>query len=168
MARELLDKMLASSADQKSKSGVRPAEIERGVHHDLESFILVLFYAVMKRGLESGAWHQHPEIHNIKRLYRKLFGGHTIEEISSGRSALVDPVPDPLFLALDLPMFELLYGCQIHLARQYSRASKHPFANRVAGKYYQSSGDHKEQKTITYAQLHEVYASAIAALSEPN
>jgi hypothetical protein len=95
--------MSASSADQKSKKEVRPAEIKLGVYHDLESFILVLLYAVMKRGLESGVWRKHPDLHRIQRLYRKLFGGHTIEEISSGRSGLVDPIPGHLFLAVDEP-----------------------------------------------------------------
>jgi hypothetical protein len=161
MARELLNMMLPSDADQKSKR-IRPAEIERGVHHDLESFILVLFYAAMKRGLESGVWGQHPQIHGIRRLYRQLFGGHTIEEITTGRSGLVDPVPDCLFLAVDLPMFQLLYGCRTLLARQYSRPSTHPFANLVDKKLQRSSSTQHE--VITYETLYSVYDLAIGAL----
>ncbi|KAG1719046.1 hypothetical protein EDB19DRAFT_755780 [Suillus lakei] len=52
MAKELLDVMVISDKSRK----VRPAQIERGVHHDLESFILVLFYAVMRRGLNRQLW----------------------------------------------------------------------------------------------------------------
>jgi hypothetical protein len=164
MARELLDKMSASSADQKSKKGVRPVEIERGVHHDLESFILVLFYAVMKRGLESGVWRKHPDLHRIQRLYRKLFGGHTIEEISSGRSGLVDPIPGYLFLAVDEPMRKLLYGCQTILHRQYSRAFKDPSVDDV-DEELQSSSERQQPTNITYEKLHSVYTIAKRALS---
>jgi hypothetical protein len=164
MARELLDKMLSSDAHKKSKNKVRPAEITRDVHHDLESFILVLFYSAMKRGFESGAWRQYSDIESIEELYRTLFGGHTIWEIRAGRSALVDPVPDSLFLALDPPMFHLLYGCQTLLARQYSRASKHPLANEI-DKEMQSSSEHKQPTNITYKELYNVYAGAKRRLS---
>ncbi|KAG1830949.1 hypothetical protein DFJ58DRAFT_736804 [Suillus subalutaceus] len=74
MAGELLDKMLP--VDKKDKGKVCPAHLERGVHHDLESFILVLFYAVMKRTLgkrfsEEDAFNRS----GIERLYRSLFHG---------------------------------------------------------------------------------------------
>ncbi|OJA13990.1 hypothetical protein AZE42_04605 [Rhizopogon vesiculosus] len=165
MARELLDKMLPKrGTDQKSKKVVRPAEVERGVHHDLESFVLVLFYAAMKRGLESKAWHQHPDFHDITDLYHTLFSGHKIREIRNGRSALVNPVPDPLFRALDPPMFHLLYGCQILLARQYALSSTDPRADMME-QILQSSNDHKEQRVITYEDLYKVYNAVILTLS---
>lgn len=68
-ARELLDKMLSSDAHKKSKNKIRPAEIERDVHHDLGSFILVLFYSAMKRGFESGVWRQYSDIESIEELH---------------------------------------------------------------------------------------------------
>ncbi|KAG2370255.1 hypothetical protein BDR07DRAFT_1476251 [Suillus spraguei] len=59
MAEELLSMMLHPD---KSKKRIRPAQIRREVHHNLESFILVLFYSVMKRGLERRFWHEDPEV----------------------------------------------------------------------------------------------------------
>src|SRR6267154_5742453 len=64
MAGELLENMLEPDTESQKKV---PAEIERGVHHDLESFILVLFYSAMKRGLERRLWQQDHS--PIKALY---------------------------------------------------------------------------------------------------
>ncbi|KAG1721156.1 hypothetical protein EDB19DRAFT_1835653 [Suillus lakei] len=68
MAKELLDVMVISDKSRK----VRPAQIERGVHHDLESFILVLFYAVMRRGLNRQLWAEKNQANQlrIEELYQ--------------------------------------------------------------------------------------------------
>ncbi|KAG2140712.1 hypothetical protein BD769DRAFT_1428048, partial [Suillus cothurnatus] len=88
MAEELLSMMLHPD---KSKKKIRPAQIKREVHHDLESFILVLFYSVMKRGLERRLWHKNPNNESrIQDLYRTLFGGQTIRLILQGRSCFLD------------------------------------------------------------------------------
>ncbi|OJA21145.1 hypothetical protein AZE42_10005 [Rhizopogon vesiculosus] len=164
MASELLEKMLSSRANEKSNNEVHSAEIKRGVHHDLESFILVLFYAAIRRGLESKVWRQHPELHRINHLYRQMFGGHTIEEITSGRSALVHPIPQYLFLALDPPMRQLLYGCRILLQRQYSTAFNDPFETEV-DEELQASSERKPEQIITYENLYSVYRVATRNLS---
>lgn len=60
---------------------------KREVHHDLESSILVLFYSVMKRDLDSGAptlTFSDPRI----LWHRALFGCHTIRLIRQGRPVL--------------------------------------------------------------------------------
>ncbi|KAG2366070.1 hypothetical protein BDR07DRAFT_1480638 [Suillus spraguei] len=86
MARELLDLMVISDKSKK----VRPAQIKRGVHHDLESFILVLFYAVIRRGLDRRLWDQNEVTgYRIKSLYRTLFGGHTIPKIAEARASFL-------------------------------------------------------------------------------
>ncbi|OAX34308.1 hypothetical protein K503DRAFT_869005 [Rhizopogon vinicolor AM-OR11-026] len=164
MASELLEKMLSSRANEKSKIEIHSAEIKRDVHHDLESFILVLFYAAIRRGLESKVWRQHPEFHRISHLHRQLFGGHTIEEIASGRSALVHPIPQYLFLALDPPMRQLLYGCRILLQRQYSTAFNDPFETEV-DEELQASSERKPEQIMTYENLYSVYRVATRNLS---
>jgi len=164
MARELLEEMLSSPEDQKSKIKVRPATMERGVHHDLESFILVLFYAAIKRGLESRAWDQRPEINSIRDLYRSVFGGHTIEDITTGRMRLVNPRPDCLLNALDKSMYQLLLGCRNLLQRQYGdRDSNNPLADEI-----NQVVSSQKRSIITYGELYQIYNIAIRRLSRPH
>ncbi|KAG1729288.1 hypothetical protein EDB19DRAFT_1939022 [Suillus lakei] len=108
MAKELLDMMIISDKSKK----VHPAQIERGVHHDLESFILVLFYAVVRRGLNRRLWAENEADEDlIKELYCDMFGGHTIRHIRRGRSSFLGVQPSYLFGVVDTPMAALLYGC---------------------------------------------------------
>ena len=161
---ELLEEMLSGPAGQKNKTQVRPAKMERGVHHDLESFILVLFYAAMKRGLESRAWDTHPEAHRIRKLYCTVFGGHTIDEIVTGRSKLVHPRPDCLLDALEKPMYQLLLGCRNLLHRQYGdRDSNNPLADEI-----NQVVSSRKRSIITYGELYQIYNIAIRRLSRPH
>lgn len=68
------------------------------MHYDLESFILVLFYSVMKRALERRLWYQNPgNEFQIQELDRTLFGGHTIRLIRQGWSCFLDE-GSPLYI----------------------------------------------------------------------
>jgi len=156
MATELLEEMLSGPAGQKNKIQVNPAKMEHGVHHDLESFTLVLFYAAMKRGLESGAWDTHPEVQRIRKFYCTAFGGHTIDEIVTGRARLLIPKPDFLLDALDEPMFHLLFGCRSLLQHQYDdlHHSRKNEINQLLG--------NQQRKIITYGELYGVYKIAIS------
>ena len=149
---------MSSPAGQKSKVKA-PAKMERGVHHDLESFILVLFYAAIKRGLESRAWDQHPEIDSIRDLYRTAFGGHTIKAIVTGRMELVNPRPDCLLDALDKPMSQLLYSCGLLLDRQYAIVNRQDFDHDPA------ELELNRQRVITHADLYRAYDLAIRKIS---
>ena len=157
---ELLEEMLSGPAGQKNQTQVRPAKMERSVHHDLESFILVLFYAAMKRGLESRAWDTHPEVHRIRKLYCTVFGGHTIDEIVTGRTRLVNRRPDFLLDVLDKPMSQLLYSCRSLLERQYVKVNRQDFYHTTA------ELELGRQRIITYGELYQVYDLAIRRLSE--
>ena len=160
MAEELLRKMLLPN--QKPKGKVGPAKIARGVHHDLESFILVLFYAAIKRGLERGLWNQNPETKTlITKLYGKLFGGHTIEHIIDARRSFL--FSDPLYLwdAVDPATVKLLYGCWHLLKAQVSKNFENVHTAEVADFLQLSS---KPPKLITYEQLYGVYDIAIRSL----
>ncbi|KAG2132092.1 hypothetical protein DEU56DRAFT_889432 [Suillus clintonianus] len=165
MAEELLSMMLHAD---KSKKNIRPAAIKREVRHDLESFILVLFYSVMKRGLERRLWHKEPYIEfRIQQLYSTLFGGHTVWLIRKGRSCFFDESDPPVYLfdALDPPTHRLLYGCWKLLKIQ--RSSNFPYNEyraKVDQKMQWASGS-EELKVITYAQLYKVYEIAMRVLS---
>jgi len=149
--------MLSCPADQTSK--VRPAKMKRGVHHDLESFILVLFYSVMKRGLKSGAWDQNSDIESIRTLYHTAFGGHTIHEIVTGRSILVNPRPDCLLDAPDKPVLQLLYTCGYLLERQYANVNRQDL-DHTADQLELST-----RRVITHGDLYEAYDLAIRRIS---
>jgi len=161
MAGELLDKMLFPA--EKSKNKIRPAEIERGVHHDLESFILVLFYAAMKRGLERGLWNP-PAIQRIKQLFQVLFGGHTIREIAEGRKTFLE-IPEYLLDNVDPPMERLLYGLWKLLKLQWAKNPQSTERAAVDGHFQWSS---EGPTLMTYGQLYKVYGLAIARLSNSN
>ncbi|KAG0693251.1 hypothetical protein DFH29DRAFT_1084317 [Suillus ampliporus] len=162
MAGELLEKMLRP--DKKSKGKVRPAKIERDVHHDLESFILVLFYAVMKRGLEHGFSNQDPDAESdIKGLYCSLFGGHTIREIIAGRSSFLQQKPAYLYSAVDPPMQQLLHGCWKLLKSQ--RADSVPGDEYTAEIEEELQLNSEQPQLITYKQLYVTYRVALNTLS---
>ncbi|KAG1721880.1 hypothetical protein EDB19DRAFT_2029478 [Suillus lakei] len=161
MAEELLSLMLLPD-----KKKIQPAQIKREVHHDLESFILVIFYSVMKRGLERRLWHDKPDNESqIQQLYRTLFGGHTIRLIRQGRSCFLDESDPPVYLldALDAPTHGLLYGCWRLLKMQ--RPSNFPINERraVIDRGMQWTSGSEERKMITYAQLYKVYDLAMPA-----
>ncbi|KAG2065797.1 hypothetical protein BDR04DRAFT_1107862 [Suillus decipiens] len=169
MAGELLDLMMFSD---KSKN-VRPAQIKRGVHHDLESFILVLFYAVIRRGLGRRLWDQNEVAeYRIKRLYRTLFGGHTISDIAEARCSFLGPQPQYLFGAVDAPMMVLLYGCWNLLRLQC--VTTDPEITRQADilaqlhETMQWESGSQEPKLITYAELYNIYKVAINNLPAAN
>ncbi|KAG1837233.1 hypothetical protein DFJ58DRAFT_749558 [Suillus subalutaceus] len=149
MAGELLDMMLLPDEFKTAC----PEHIERGVHHDLESFILVLFYVVVRRGLNRRLWDEDPVTgYWTKELYRTLFGGHTISEIHIGRSSFLGRQPLYLFGAVDAPMTALLYAdilAQMNHRMQWGSTLDGP-------------------KLIIYAQLQDVYDVAISNLSAAN
>jgi hypothetical protein len=98
----------------KSKKEIRQTHVKSGVHHDLKSFVLVLFYSVMKHGLERRLWDKLSSNESqIQQLYRILLGGHTIRFIRQGRSCFLDESDPPVYLldVLDLPTEQLRYGC---------------------------------------------------------
>ncbi|KAG1719222.1 hypothetical protein EDB19DRAFT_1861120 [Suillus lakei] len=166
MAEELLSLMLLPDNRK-----IRPAQIKREVHHDLESFILVLFYSVMKRGLERRLWYDKPDKESqIQQLYRTLFGGHTIRLIRLGRSSFLDESDPPVYLldVLDSPTEQLLYGCWRLLKIQ--RSSNFPINERRAkiDQKMQWANDSEELKVITYAQLYDIYDVAVCELSGVN
>ncbi|KAG2136328.1 uncharacterized protein EDB93DRAFT_1303348 [Suillus bovinus] len=163
MAEELLSMMLLPD-----KKKIRPAQSKREVHHDLESFILVLFYSIMKRGLERRLWHKNPdEEFEIRELYRTLFGGHTIRLIKLGRSCFLDARNPPVYLldVLDSPTEQLLYGCWRLL--QIQRSSNVSTNERRAkiDQMMQWKIGSEERKVITYEQLYKLYDQAISELS---
>ncbi|KAG1720084.1 hypothetical protein EDB19DRAFT_1836220 [Suillus lakei] len=165
MAKELLDMMVISDKSKK----VRPAQIERGVHHDLESFILVLFYAVMRRGLNRQLWAEKNQAdqHRIKELYRSLFGGHTIQHIRIGRSSFLGEKPSYLFDVVDDPIAALLYGCWNLLKIQCITTDSTRTADLFAevDQMMQWGGGSAKPKLITYAQLYDLYGIAIRKLN---
>ncbi|KAG2136358.1 uncharacterized protein EDB93DRAFT_1339467 [Suillus bovinus] len=155
MAEELLSMMLLPD-----KKEIRPAQSKREVHHDLESFILVLFYSIMKRGLERRLWNKNPdEESQIRELYRTLFGGHTIRLIQQGRCCFFDARNPPVYLldVLDSPTEQLLYGCWRLVEIQ---RSSNFFINELTAEVDQrmqwKSGS-EERKVITYEQLYNIY-----------
>ncbi|KAG2036491.1 hypothetical protein BDR03DRAFT_982941 [Suillus americanus] len=166
MAGELLDLMMISDTSKK----VRPAQIERGVHHDLESFILVLFYAVMRHGLSRRLWSENKVAeYRIKRLYCTLFGGHTIPDIAEARSSFLGKQPLCLFGVVDAPTTALLYGCWNLLkfqciATDPGIAHKADILAQMNQRMQWGSGS-QEPKLITYAQLYDVYDVAVNNLS---
>lgn len=159
MAGELLDKMLYP--DEKSIKKIRLAEIKRGVHHDLESFVLVLFYSAMKRVLERGLWHP-PAVQRIRVLYQKLFGGHTIMEIVEARKSFLGESPVYLFDNVDPPMEQLLYGLWRLLKLQRANNPKSTYRAKVDKKLQWSS---EEAMLITYEKFYDIYEVAINELS---
>jgi hypothetical protein len=167
MAEELLSMMLHPD---KSKKKIRPAQIKREVHHDLESFILVLFYSVMKRGLERRLWHKNPDNeYQIQELYRTLFGGQTIRLIRQGRSYFLDESNPPVYLleVLDSPTKQLLYGCWMLL--KFQRPSSFPIDEAMAKVNQRMQWERlRGSKVITYDQLYEIYDVAVIELSGVN
>ncbi|KAG1728435.1 hypothetical protein EDB19DRAFT_1832744 [Suillus lakei] len=165
MAKELLDMMVISDKSKK----VRPAQIERGVHHDLESFILVLFYAVMRHGLNRQLWAEKNQAnqHRIKELYRGLFGGHTIQHIRIGRSSFLGEKPSYLFDVVDDPIAALLYGCWNLLKSQCVTTDSTRTADLFAevDQMMQWGSGSAKPKLITYAQLYDLYGIAIRKLN---
>jgi hypothetical protein len=169
MTEELLSMMFHPDKSQKK---IRLAQIKREVHHDLESFIFVLFYSVMKCGLERRLWHKNPDNESrIQDLYRTLFGGQTIRLILQGRSCFLDESP-PVYLlyTLDLPMQQLLYGGWRLLKMQ--RSSSFPINEGTTGidqtMQWERLGGSEEPKVITYAQLYKIYDVAVRNLSGVN
>ncbi|KAG1884798.1 hypothetical protein F4604DRAFT_1676881 [Suillus subluteus] len=169
MAGELLDMMLLPDEFKT----VCPEHIERGVHHDLESFILVLFYAVVRRGLNRRLWDEDPVTgYWTKELYRTLFGGHTISEIHIGRSSFLGRQPLYLFGAVDAPMTALLYGCW-NLLKLQCIATDPEIAHKAdilaqMNQRMQWKSTSEEPKLITYAQMYDVHDVAISNLSAAN
>lgn len=155
MAGELLDKMLFAA--EKSKNKIRPAEIERGVHHDLESFILVLFYAAMKRGLERGLW-SPPAIQCIRQLFRVLFGCHTIQEIAEGRKTFLE-IPEYLSITGIYRWNDYFMACGSFLIYEAPRILKVQKGQRLMESF---SGVVRDRRS--YGQLCKVYGFAIAWL----
>ncbi|KAG2340040.1 hypothetical protein BDR05DRAFT_950676 [Suillus weaverae] len=139
------------------------AEITVGVY--LESFILVLFYAVIKCALECGFSDQNADnASSIKKLYCSLFGGHTISEIIAGWSDFLQNKPICLYSVLDTAMHQLLHGCWKLLKSQR--------ADGVPGDAYADEIDDKLQligekpQFITYNQLYTTYDVVLNTLSK--
>ncbi|KAG1719597.1 hypothetical protein EDB19DRAFT_1782825 [Suillus lakei] len=155
MGQRALDMMVISDKSKK----VRPAQIERGVHHDLESFILVLFYAVTRRGLNRQLWAEKNQAnqHWIKELYRCLFGGHTIQHIRIGRSSFLG----------EKTIAALLYGCWNLLKIQCITTDSTRTADLFAevDQMMQWGSGSAKPKLITYAQLYDLYGIAIRKLN---
>ncbi|KAG1748371.1 uncharacterized protein EDB91DRAFT_1334605 [Suillus paluster] len=157
MAGEFLEEMLLPD---KPKTKVR-----RGVHHDLESFILLLFYAVLKRGLEHRLWHEEGATESaVSSLYGSLFGGHTIDDILVVRAWFFSRQLLYFLNALDAPMVLLLYGCWRILQFQRIPADS---GNACKFELHHTMQCYfGESKLITFLELNRIYDIVVDKMSE--